>query len=188
MVDWGKTAGEGAAGAAGGAAGGAAIGAGIGSIIPGIGSAIGAGIGAVLGGLSGGTVGSLGGGRASDLESDTSLKNKKYSDLGFFDKAALQIDKGFSNIGKFFTGDDSLSDAEKLENILKKNEKGNSADAVTSLESGGQIFGEDTEGKEPQGQQGGQQNLSDRILGKPSAINQETSLDDTNFNNNNFSF
>lgn len=180
MVDWGKTAGEGAAGAATGALTGAAVG----SIIPVIGSAIGAG----LGGLAGGIAGIFGGSKASELESDQSMKSKKYSDLGFFDKAALQIDKGLSNFGKFFTGDDSLSDAEKLENILKKNEKGISADAVTSFKSGGQTFGEDTEGKEPQGQQGGQQNLSDRILGKPSAINQETSLDDTNFNNNNFSF
>ena len=184
MVDWGKTAGEGAAGAATGAATGAAIG----SIIPGVGTAIGAGVGAVVGGLSGGTVGSLGGGIASELESDQATKKKKWSDLNWGDKAALQIDKGFSNIGKFFTGDDSLSDAEKLENILKKNEEGISADAVTSFQSGGQIFGEDTEGKEPQAQQGGQQNLSDLILGRPSAINQEASLDDINFNNNNFSF
>jgi len=184
MVDWGKAAGEGAAGATTGAATGAAIG----SIIPGVGTALGAGLGALLGGLSGGTVGSLGGGRASDLESDQSTKKKKWSDLDWYDKAALQIDKGFSSVGKFFTGDDSLSDAEKLENILKKNEEGISADAVTSFQSGGQIFGENTEGKDPQAQQGGQQTLSDRILGRPSAINQEGSLDDTNFNNNNFSF
>jgi hypothetical protein len=176
MTDWGKAAGEGAAGAATGAA--------IGSIIPGIGTALGAG----LGGLAGGIAGIFGGAKASDLESDQSTKKKEWSDLDWSDKADIQMDKGFSNIGKFFTGDDSLSDAEKLENILKKNEKGISADAVTSFQSGGQVFGEDTEGKEPQAQQGGQQTLSDRILGRPSAINQEASLDDTNFNNNNFSF
>ena len=180
MVDWGKTAGEGAAGVATGALTGAALG----SFIPVIGSAIGAG----LGGIAGGIAGVFGGSTASELESNQSTKKKKWSDLDWSEKAALQIDKGFSSVGKLFTGDDSLSDAEKLENILKKNEKGISADAVTSFQSGGQIFGEDTEGKEPQGQQGGQQNLSDRILGKPSAINQETSLDDLNFNNNNFSF
>lgn len=180
MVDWGKTVGEGATGVTAGAATGALIG----SFVPVIGTAIGAG----LGGLVGGIAGSWGGGRGSDLESDQSMKKKKWSDLDWSDKVALQIDKGFSEVGKIATGDDSLSDAEKLENILKKNEKGISADAVTSFQAGGQNFGEDTEGKEPQAQQGGQQTLSDRILGRPSAINQEGSLDDTNFNNNNFSF
>jgi len=174
-VDWGKSAGEGASGAA--------LGAGIGSIIPGLGTALGAGLGALAGLITG----TAGGAVASELESDKSTKKKKWSDLTWAEKAALQIDKGFSDIGHMITGDKSLSDAAKLENILKKNEKGASADAVTSLKTG-QIFGEDNEGKEPQAQQGGQQTLSNRILGRPSAINQEASLDDTNFNNNNFSF
>lgn len=176
MVDWGKTAGEGAAGAATGAA--------IGSIIPGIGTAIGAGVGGVVGGLAG----LWGGGRGSSLEEDKSLKTQKWDDLSWFDKASLQVDKGISNIGHWITGDDSLTDAEKLENILKKNEEGVSSDAVKSLQTGGQIYGEDTEGKQPQGQQAEAQNLSARVLGRPSAIKEEKSLDDTNFNNNNFSF
>lgn len=164
MVDWGKTAGYGAAGAA------------MGSVIPGVGTAIGAGIG--------GLVGLFAGGKGSSVEE----KQKKWSDLSMFEKAGLRLDEGFSNIGHFITGDDDRSDAEKYIAKAKKLDEGASADATTSLQTEGQIYGTDTEGKEPQGQQGGQQTLSDRILGRPSAINQEASLDDTNFNNNNFSF
>lgn len=163
----------------GGAAGGAATGAAIGSFIPGVGTALGAGFGGLAGLVLGGHGGSL---------DDKDSKQKKWSELSWFDKAALKVDEVVSSIGHAITGDDSLTDAEKYEKRAKKLDEGPSADSVTSLQTEGQIYGSDTEGKEPQGQQGGEQTLSDRILGRPSAINQEASLDDVNFNNNNFSF
>ena len=168
-----------------GAGAGATTGAAIGSIIPGVGTAIGAGVGGLLGLLGGAGLGGAVGGTTDSLEND---KQKKWSDLGWFDKASLRIDEGFSNIGHWITGDDELSDAEKYIKRAKKLDEGPSADSGTSLQTGGQIYGSDTEGKEPQGQQGGEQTLSGRVLGRPSAINQEASLDDVNFNNNNFSF
>jgi len=178
---WGKA----AAGDAVGILGGAAAGAAIGSVIP----VIGTGIGALLGGLLGGTAGTTGGIVAGGMEEDPSSKKRKWGDLGFFEKASLQIDKGVSNFGHMITGDDSLTDSEKLENILKKNNEGASADAITSLQTGGQIYGEDTEGKQPQGQQAQpQQGLAARVLGRPNAVSEGGSLDDVNFNNNNFSF
>ncbi|MAR66772.1 MAG: hypothetical protein CL833_05920 [Crocinitomicaceae bacterium] len=174
-----------ATGAGAGAATGAATGAAIGSIIPGVGTAIGAGVGGLLGLLGGAGLGGAVGDTTDSLEQK---KQKSWKELSTFEKASLTLDEGFSSVGQFFTGDDGPNDAEIYINRAKKLDEGASADAVTSLQTGGEIYGTDTEGKEPQGQQGGGQTLSDRILGRPAAINQDASLEDTNFNNNNFSF
>jgi len=168
--------------AAGGAASGAAIGATIGSIIPGVGTVIGGAIGGLGGLIFGG---------ASGAETD-SLKdnagNRKYKDLSWYEKAALNIDNKISGIGHWITGDDEETDSGKLINRLKKNDKGMSADAVTSLNTGGQINGEESKTKLPQGNQSQGGSMSQNSLGRPSAVDSESSLEGTNYNNNNFSF
>lgn len=167
---------------------GAATGAAIGSFIPGIGTAIGAGVGGLIGGLTG-----LG----TAAESSTIDKEKqKYDDLSWYDKAATTIAAKTEGLTKDVAGIFGLEDSVSSENqnLLDRLKYKTSDDFGTSLQNSGQVTGA-TSGPSIQGQGnfsgqglGGEGGTEGSTLGKKPALQQEPTLDQVNYNNNNFSF
>jgi len=166
----------------GGAGAGAATGAAIGSFIPGIGTAIGAGVGALAGGLFGGVSGA----EASSVDQD-----KNFKDLPWYDRVATTMAAKTEGLTKgvagFFGLEDSVSS--ENENLLDRLKHERSDDSGTSFQMGGNVTGGNGgyPGTEtPQG--AGVVSNQGTSLGRALAMEEEPALEQTNYNNNNFSF
>lgn len=169
----------------GGAGAGAATGAAIGSIVPGIGTAIGAGVGALAGGLLGG---------ASGAEAESIDPNKNYKDLPWYDRVATTLSAKGEGLTRDVAGFFGLEDEVGTENqdLLDRLKHERSDDFASSFNTGGSITG-GSGGGAPGAQMGGvgaggtspNQGVS---LGRALALEEEPALEQTNYNNNNFSF
>ena len=168
-----------------GAGTGAATGAAIGSVIPGIGTAIGAGFGALAGGLLGG---------ASGAEAKTIDPNKNFKDLPWYDRVATTLAAKTEGLEKGVAGFFGLEDYVGTENqdLLDSLQHKRADDFGSSLQMGGNITGGAGGGAQsPQmggvgvGGQTPNQGIS---LGKALALEEDPALEQTNYNNNNFSF
>ena len=184
MSGWGSASG----GAVGGATTGAAIGGAIGSVVPGAGTLIGAGIGGALGAGAGFLAGGL-----SSLTADNIEKGKKWDDLEWYEKAAANLSASTEGIAEGVAGIVGLEDevGHDAQDRLAQLKYKRSDDAAKST-LGGAISGASGGGEvlPMAGVGGGAQGASNEgtSLGRALAVEEEPALEDTNYNNNNFTF
>lgn len=172
-------------GGLGGAGAGAVTGAAIGSFVPGIGTAIGAGVGALAGGFFGG---------ASSAKAESIDPKKNFKDLSWGDRVAATMSAKAEGLAQGAAGFIGLEDAvgSKNQDLLASLNHKRSDDYGTSFQTGGNITG-GSPGGLPSAQMGGvgvggespNQGIS---LGRALALEDEPALQQTNYNNNNFSF
>ena len=169
----------------GGAGAGAATGAAIGSFIPGIGTAIGAGIGGLIGGVSGGV---------SGAESSSIDKDKNFKDLPWYDRAAATISAKTEGVTRGFAGFFGLEDSvgKDSQNLLDTLKHTGEDDYGSSFKMGSSVSAPSS--GSPISAQNGATGIGGSVpskgqsLGMKYALEDEPSLDQTNYNNNNFSF
>jgi len=166
----------------GGAGAGAVTGATIGSFVPGIGTAIGAGVGALAGGLLGG---------ASGAEASSIDKNQKFKDMPWYDRVATTMASKTEGLTKNVAGFFGLEDSVGSENqdLLSRLQHERSDESGTSFQMGSNITG-GSGGSSGTAMNAPGTALSNQgtSLGRALAMEEEPALDQTNYNNNNFSF
>lgn len=165
----------------GGALSGAATGAAIGSVIPGVGTAIGAGVGGLLGGATGAFSSNM----SQELEG-----KQKWKDLPWYDRLTTSIaaktEGALSDIAGVVGLDDYVGDEDRKRLADLQYERAD--DAGTSFQMGGGVTGAQGGQFTPQMNAGTSMPNQGFSLGKEIATEEEPALEQTNYNNNNFSF
>lgn len=169
----------------GGAGAGAATGAAIRSFVPGIGTAIGAGAGGLMGAILGGE---------ASKETETIDPIKDFKNLSWGDRVASTMSAKAEGLTQGVAGLVGLEDSVGTENEdrLSALKHKSSDHAGSSFKMGGNITG-GSAGGQTSPQMGGagvggaspNQGIS---LGRALALEDEPALQQTNYNNNNFSF
>jgi hypothetical protein len=172
-----------------GAGAGAATGAAIGSVVPVVGTAIGGLLGAGVGGLLGGASGAGFGAEAESID-----PKKNFKDLSWGDRVATTMASKAEGLAQGVAGFFGLEDYVGSENqdLLANLNHKRSDNFGISFQSGGNITG-GSAGGQTSPQMGGagvggaspNQGIS---LGRALALEDEPALQQTNYNNNNFSF
>lgn len=167
----------------GGAGAGAATGAAIGSFVPGIGTAFGAGAGGLMGAILGGE---------ASKETETIDPNKDFKNLSWGDRVASTMSAKAEGLTQGVAGLVGLEDSVGTENEdrLSALKHKSSDHAGSSFKMGGNITG-GSSGGQPSPQMGGMGGSSPNqgiSLGRAVALEDEPALQQTNYNNNNFSF